>query len=374
MIAKLKGRIDAVGADYLAIDVNGVGYHVACSAKTLAALPSQGEFAEVHTQMLVSQDDIRLVGFATVTEREWFRLLQSVQGVGTKVALAILSTLSTHEIGNAIALQDKAMIGRANGVGKKLAERIVLELKDKTPAFAGLDQSVTKLAAELDAPRPTAAADAVSALVNLGYGQVQAGRRSPRDEEGGRRSAHGETDPAGAEGAGAGMKSKVEVSTAELVGTYRHRDIELGSISFVWTVIGGWLYGLFIIGGVEELFLFTIPFLLASYVFGGCKPWSLDFGLLVMATDGPLGRTLYGFVAFWPSYVTWPSRRQCFWSMSGALHPKCPVSFGTLRNSCGLIWVLAAATAVIWSKRSAKSLQRSPRDDQSLTQNCPGWR
>lgn len=175
MIAKLKGRIDTTGADFLVIDVNGVGYHVFCSSKTLAALPGPGEFAEVHTEMLVSQDMIRLVGFASVLEREWFRLLGSVQGVGTKVALAILSTLTVHEIGNAIALQDKAMIGRANGVGKKLAERIVLELKDKTPAFAGSDVSLVRLAAELDAPRPTAAADAVSALVNLGYGQAQAG-------------------------------------------------------------------------------------------------------------------------------------------------------------------------------------------------------
>jgi holliday junction DNA helicase RuvA len=175
MIAKLKGRIDAVGADWLIIDVGGVGYHVACSSKSLAALPGQGEFAEVHTEMLVSQDMIRLVGFATVNEREWFRLLQQVQGVGTRVALALLSTLSVAEIGNAIALQDKAMIGRANGVGKKLAERIVLELKDKVPALAPLDPSLSKLAAELEAPRPTAAADAVSALVNLGYGQAQAG-------------------------------------------------------------------------------------------------------------------------------------------------------------------------------------------------------
>jgi Holliday junction DNA helicase RuvA len=175
MIAKLKGRIDATGADWLVIDVNGVGYHVACSSKTLSALPGQGEFAEIHTEMLVSQDMIRLVGFASVMEREWFRLLQSVQGVGTKVALAILSTLSTSEIGNAIALQDKALIGRANGVGKKLAERIVLELKDKVPAFTVVDASLSKLAAELDAPKPTAAADAVSALVNLGYGQMQAG-------------------------------------------------------------------------------------------------------------------------------------------------------------------------------------------------------
>lgn len=175
MIAKLKGRIDAIGADWMVIDVNGVGYQVSCSSKTLAALPGQGEFAEVHTEMLVSQDLIRLVGFATVMEREWFRLLQTVQGVGTKVALAILSTLSSHEVANAIALQDKAMIGRANGVGKKLAERIVLELKDKAPAFAPTDASLSKLSAELDAPRPTAASDAVSALVNLGYGQTQAG-------------------------------------------------------------------------------------------------------------------------------------------------------------------------------------------------------
>ncbi len=155
--------------------MGGVGYHVFCSAKTLAALPPVGEFAEVHTEMLVSQDMIRLVGFASTLEREWFRLLQTVQGVGTKVALAILSTLSARDIANAIALQDKAMIGRAPGVGKKLAERIVLELKDKAPAFAPADPTLAKLQADLDAPRPTAASDAVSALVNLGYGQMQAG-------------------------------------------------------------------------------------------------------------------------------------------------------------------------------------------------------
>ena len=175
MIAKLKGRIDAYGPDWVVIDVNGVGYHVACSSRTLQALPGQGEFAEIHTEMLVSQDMIRLVGFASTLERDWFRLLQSVQGVGTKVALAILSTLSVHEVGNAIAMQDKAMIGRANGVGKKLAERIVLELKDKAPSFAASDAALAKLQADLDAPQPTAAADAVSALVNLGYGQTQAG-------------------------------------------------------------------------------------------------------------------------------------------------------------------------------------------------------
>lgn len=175
MIGKLKGRIDSSGTDWVIIDVAGVGYHVFCSSKTLAALPSPGKAAELHTEMLVSQDMIRLVGFSTQAEREWFRLLQSVQGVGTKVALAILSTLSTTELANAIALADKAMVGRAPGVGKKLAERIVLELKDKTPAFSAGDFGVAALRAELDAPRPTAAADAVSALVNLGYGQALAG-------------------------------------------------------------------------------------------------------------------------------------------------------------------------------------------------------
>lgn len=175
MIGKLKGRIDSYGTDHLLMDVQGVCYHVACSSRTLAQLPGAGEFAEVFTEMLVSQDMIRLVGFASAAEREWFRLLQSVQGVGTKLALAILSTLSTAELANAIALADKAMVGRTSGVGPKLAQRIVTELKDKAPAFAAVDTSLAKLSGDLDAPKPTAAADAVSALVNLGYGQAQAG-------------------------------------------------------------------------------------------------------------------------------------------------------------------------------------------------------
>jgi Holliday junction DNA helicase RuvA len=133
-----------------------------------------GEFAEVHTEMLVSQDSIRLIGFATPLEKDWFKLLQTVQGVGARVALAILSVLGPSDLASAIALQDKAMIGRANGVGKKLAERIVLELKDKVPAFTAGDAGLPQIAAELGAPRPSAVADAVSALVNLGYGQVQA--------------------------------------------------------------------------------------------------------------------------------------------------------------------------------------------------------
>ncbi len=174
MIGKLKGRIDSAGPDWVMVDVGGVVYFVSCSGKTLAALPSPGEFAEIHTDMLVAQDNIRLVGFATSHEKDWFRLLQTVQGVGARVALGILSVLSPGELASAIALQDKAMIGRANGVGKKLAERIVLELKDKAPAYAGGSGDLSELAAELAAPKPSAVRDAVSALANLGYGQSQA--------------------------------------------------------------------------------------------------------------------------------------------------------------------------------------------------------
>ncbi len=172
MIGKLKGRIDSTGPDWVMVDVGGVCYFVSCSSNTLRALSPVGEFGEVQTEMLVSQDNIRLVGFATILERDWFRLLQTVQGVGTRVALGILSTLSPAEVGNAIALQDKAMISRAPGVGKKLAERIVLELKDKVPAFAVSE--LGQVASELSSPRPSATTDAVSALVNLGYGQSQA--------------------------------------------------------------------------------------------------------------------------------------------------------------------------------------------------------
>ena len=175
MIGRLKGIVDEFGDDFVILDVQGVGYHVACSTKTLASLPSVGEAATLQTEMLVSENSIRLVGFSTEAERGWFRLLDNVQGVGTKVALALLSTLTTAELTNAIALGDKAMVGRANGVGPKLAKRIVTELKDKVPAFTGADSALAAVAGALDSSRPTAAAEAVSALVNLGYGQSPAG-------------------------------------------------------------------------------------------------------------------------------------------------------------------------------------------------------
>lgn len=172
MIGKLKGRVDSYGDDFVIIDVGGVGYVVFCSAKTLAALPQKGEAAEILTEMLVTQESIRLVGFASALERDWFRLLQTVQGVGTRVALGILSALSAVELANAIALQDKTMVSRAQGVGPKLAQRIVSELKDKAPAFATADPAAGGGVAA--APAGGAAADAVSALMNLGYGQMQA--------------------------------------------------------------------------------------------------------------------------------------------------------------------------------------------------------
>ena len=174
MIGKLKGRIDSTGMDWVLIDVGGVCYHAAASARTLSALPRVGEAAELHTEMLVSQDNIRLVGFASNYEKEWFRLLLTVQGVGARVALAVLSIMSPNELASAIALQDKAKIGEANGVGKKLAERVVLELKDKVPKLGAIDAGLAQIGAELAAAMPTAVSDAVSALVNLGYGQSQA--------------------------------------------------------------------------------------------------------------------------------------------------------------------------------------------------------
>lgn len=175
MIGKLKGIIDSYGEDFVILDVHGVGYVVQCSSRTLQKLPQAGEAASLSIETHVREDAIRLYGFASDGERDWFRLLQSVQGVGAKVALAILGVLSPGELATALATQDKAMVGRAPGVGPKLAQRIVSELKDKAPAFASIDPAVVRLAGEDEAktaPKPVQ--DAISALVNLGYGRPQA--------------------------------------------------------------------------------------------------------------------------------------------------------------------------------------------------------
>lgn len=168
MIAHLKGRLDSTGVDYAVIDVGGVGYFVGASARTLAAIGPVGEAAMLHTEMLVAEDSIRLVGFARAEERDWYRLLTSVQGVGSRVALAILSALDTQEIARAVSAQDKAMVARANGVGPKLAERIVRELKDKVGTVA------LGPAAAAQVMPVGAGADAVSALLNLGFRPAEA--------------------------------------------------------------------------------------------------------------------------------------------------------------------------------------------------------
>ena len=174
MIAKLKGLLDETGADWAVIDVSGVGYLVHCSTKTLAALGEVGGTCTLYTDLQVSETDMRLLGFAEAAERDWFRLLTQVQGVGSKVALAILSALSTGEVQAACSNGDAAMIARANGAGPKLAGRIVNELKDKAGALPGGGMVGAEGVAVT--PAGSASADAVSALENLGFKPAVAAR------------------------------------------------------------------------------------------------------------------------------------------------------------------------------------------------------
>lgn len=172
MIARLSGILAEVGDDWAIVDCNGVGYLAFCSSRTLAALGEVGEACTVHTQLQVSENDMRLLGFAEAAERDWFRLLTQVQGVGSKVALAILSALSTGELRDACGRGDAAMVARAQGVGPKLASRIVNELKDKAGAMpASGPGSAGGFAAGAAAAAPAGGlgADAVSALQNLGF-------------------------------------------------------------------------------------------------------------------------------------------------------------------------------------------------------------
>jgi Holliday junction DNA helicase RuvA len=175
MIGKLRGLVDEVGADEVVIDCGGVGYVVSCSARTLEALPAVGQPATLFIETYVREDQIRLIGFGSAAEREWFRLLLSVQGVGTKVALGVLSTLKPADLATAIARQDKVRIATAPGVGPKVAQRIATELKDKVPALAMVDPRAATAAGAAEVKvAPGASADAVSALVNLGYAEAQA--------------------------------------------------------------------------------------------------------------------------------------------------------------------------------------------------------
>lgn len=177
MIGKLKGLVDAIGESHAIIDVNGVGYEVQLSARTLRNLKI-GEVATLTIDTHVREDAIRLYGFTSEVERNWFRTLQTVQGVGSKVALGVLGVLSTQDLANAIALQNWAAVEQAPGVGKKLAQRIVAELKDKAPALsvAGLNVAAqgTGVAVGAGPVEGQAAAEAISALSNLGYNPAQA--------------------------------------------------------------------------------------------------------------------------------------------------------------------------------------------------------
>jgi Holliday junction DNA helicase RuvA len=170
MIGKLTGTVDSIADDTVILDVHGVGYLVQCPSSTLARL-SVGAPASLMIEMKVSEDAIKLYGFGSAEEREWFRLLQTVQNVGSKVALSVLSTLNPRDLQRALALGDKAMIGRAPGVGPKLALRIATELKDKAPSMMlrGEDDAVVVA----HAPRGPES-DAVSALIHLGYSDARA--------------------------------------------------------------------------------------------------------------------------------------------------------------------------------------------------------
>ncbi len=176
MIGRLRGKLEAQGEDWIILDVGGVGYEVFCSSRVLAWAAAQDGEVVLAIETHVREDQIRLFGFQSETERQWFRLLQSVQGVGSRVALSILGTLTLQEIANAIALGDKAAVSRAPHVGPKLAVRIVTELKDKAPvlSLASISASPVVPGKGKGAPASSANAEAISALVNLGYQQIQA--------------------------------------------------------------------------------------------------------------------------------------------------------------------------------------------------------
>lgn len=174
MIGKLKGIVDSSGEDWVVIDVGGVGYHVTCSRRTLQNLPASGGAVTLSIETKVSDEAIRLIGFESDAERDWFRLLLGVQGVGTRVALGVLGTLAPADLARAIALDDRKAISAAPGVGAKVAARIAAELKDKAPEGASLAVMLETPVNGAAVPPAAPMRDAVSALVNLGYPQAQA--------------------------------------------------------------------------------------------------------------------------------------------------------------------------------------------------------
>jgi len=191
MIGKLSGRIDYRAADHVMIDVRGVGYMVYCSDRTLVGLPGAGEVVSLYTDLLVREDLLQLFGFTTLVEKEWHRLLMSVQGIGAKASLAILGALGADGVSRAIALADVTAIKAAKGVGPKTAQRVVIELKDKAPGVMAMGAGalatamgkvpaadefdvIEAPAVKVSAPSASAQAEALSALSNLGYAPSEA--------------------------------------------------------------------------------------------------------------------------------------------------------------------------------------------------------
>lgn len=189
MIGRIAGRIDYRAADHVLIDVRGVGYLVYCSERTMAALPSVGEHTAVYTDLLVREDNLQLFGFTSLVEKEWHRLLMSINGIGAKASLAILGTLGHEGVGRAIALGDWNAVKAAKGIGPKTAQRVVMELKDKAPEVMAMgatpaplpasedDEVIEAVAAPVAAAPPASAsaqAEALSALTNLGYAPGEA--------------------------------------------------------------------------------------------------------------------------------------------------------------------------------------------------------
>ena len=174
MIGKLRGLVDSTGKDWVIVDVNGVGYEVSCATRTLSQLPAPGQPVTLTIETHVREDAIKLFGFISDAERSWFRLLQNVQGVGAKVALSVLGVLSPNELASAIALQDKAQVGRAPGVGPKVAQRIVSELRDKAPGLLVAGDIGAKINISGTSQENVKWNDAISALVNLGYSLSEA--------------------------------------------------------------------------------------------------------------------------------------------------------------------------------------------------------
>ena len=172
MIAKLSGTLDSTGDGWVVVDVGGVGYHVFCAGRTLTALPAPGTSISLAIETVVREDQFHLYGFLDAHEREWFCLLRKVQSVGAKMALAILGLLSPEDLSLAIAARDREALTRVSGVGPKLADRLLTELKDKAPVDGVAVSLVGKAASE--SPQGSTSSDAVSALVNLGYRQSEA--------------------------------------------------------------------------------------------------------------------------------------------------------------------------------------------------------